>query len=41
MRSRIPVLLAAMALFAGSAFAAGCGGDDDDNGGETTAARRS
>ena len=38
MRSRIPVLLAAMALFAGGAFAAGCGGDDDDNGGETTAA---
>jgi ABC-type amino acid transport substrate-binding protein len=38
MRSRIPVLLAAMALLAGSAFAAGCGGDDDDNGGETTAA---
>jgi polar amino acid transport system substrate-binding protein len=37
MRSRIPVLLAAMALFAGSAFAAGCGGDDDDNG-DTTAA---
>jgi ABC-type amino acid transport substrate-binding protein len=37
MRSRIPVLLAAMAVFAGSAFAAGCGGDDDDNG-DTTAA---
>jgi polar amino acid transport system substrate-binding protein len=38
MRSRIPVLLAAMALFAGSAFAAaGCGGDDDDDG-DTTAA---
>jgi polar amino acid transport system substrate-binding protein len=31
MRPRIPVLLAAIALFAGSAFAAGCG-DDDDNG---------
>lgn len=38
MRPRIPVLLAAMALFAGSAFAAGCGDDDDDNGGDTTAA---
>jgi polar amino acid transport system substrate-binding protein len=38
MRLRIPVLLAAMALFAGSAFAAGCGDDDDDNGGDTTAA---
>ncbi len=37
MKPRIPVLLAAMALFAGSAFAAGCG-DDDDNGGDTTAA---
>jgi ABC-type amino acid transport substrate-binding protein len=37
MRPRIPVLLAAIALFAGSAFAAGCG-DDDDNGGDTTAA---
>jgi ABC-type amino acid transport substrate-binding protein len=37
MRPRIPVLLAAMALFAGSAFAAGCGDDDDDNG-DTTAA---
>jgi polar amino acid transport system substrate-binding protein len=36
MRPRIPVLLAAIALFAGSAFAAGCG-DDDDNG-DTTAA---
>jgi ABC-type amino acid transport substrate-binding protein len=35
MRPRIPVLLAAIALFAGSAFAAGCG-DDDDNG-DTTA----
>ena len=38
MRPRIPVLLAAMALFAGGAFAAGCGDDDDDNGGDTTAA---
>jgi polar amino acid transport system substrate-binding protein len=38
MRPRIPVVLAAMALFAGSAFAAGCGDDDDDNGGDTTAA---
>jgi polar amino acid transport system substrate-binding protein len=38
MRPRIPVLLAVMALFAGSAFAAGCGDDDDDNGGDTTAA---
>jgi polar amino acid transport system substrate-binding protein len=37
MRPRIPVLLAAMALFAGSAFAAGCGDDDDDNGGDTAA----
>jgi polar amino acid transport system substrate-binding protein len=38
MRPRIPVLLAAIALFAGSAFAAGCGGDDDDNGDTTAAA---
>ena len=38
MRSRIPVLLAAIALFAGSAFAAGCGGDDDDDGDTTAAA---
>jgi polar amino acid transport system substrate-binding protein len=37
MRPRIPVLLAAIALFAGSAFAAGCG-DDDDNGDTTAAA---
>jgi len=34
MRLRIPVLLAAMALFAGSAFAAGCGDDDDDDDGD-------
>ncbi|MGH2576464.1 MAG: ABC transporter substrate-binding protein [Actinomycetota bacterium] len=38
MRTRIPVLLAAIALLAGGAFAAGCGDDDDDNGGDTTAA---
>jgi ABC-type amino acid transport substrate-binding protein len=37
MRLRIPVLLAAIALFAGGAFAAGCG-DDDDNGDTTAAA---
>jgi polar amino acid transport system substrate-binding protein len=37
-RSRILVLLAALALLAGSAFVAGCGDDDDDDGGDTTAA---
>ena len=38
MRPRISVLLAALALLAAGAFAAGCGDDDDDNGGDTTAA---
>jgi polar amino acid transport system substrate-binding protein len=37
-RSRILVLLASLALLAGSAFVAGCGDDDDDDGGDTTAA---
>jgi polar amino acid transport system substrate-binding protein len=39
MRSRLLVLLAALALVLTAGFAVGCGGDDDDDdGGDTTAA---
>src|SRR5687768_11147493 len=37
MRSRLLVLLAALALLVTAGFAVGCG-DDDDDGGDTTAA---